>query len=308
MATTSIASSGRVNERRAGHHGNASIDLRTLDDSMIGLNEPHQSPPIKMRRDSFSEHTTSFSLSEGPWSGFHFSIENGDGDASSSSQAFFAPQHGLSINTSQNGVVTTRSHWPQARPSGSCTPTPGFDQNGDLGSHRPLAFGQQDIQTGIQPDYEPQQASQRYPMTGYAASPASPRGDSGGGWISASPPDAMNYGTLPTSTHTNSPVMGTTSTQVLRRDGIRKKNARFEIPAERNLRTIDNLINQTTDEREIKELKQQKRLLRNRQAAYVIPPYHLCAITDVRYLDWTHARGRSNTPNASKKKKSSIHQ
>ena len=54
---------------------------------------------------------------------------------------------------------------------------------------------------------------------------------------------------------------------LLRRDGIRKKNARFEIPAERNLRTIDHLINQTSDEHEIKELKQQKRLLRNRQAA-----------------------------------------
>lgn len=54
---------------------------------------------------------------------------------------------------------------------------------------------------------------------------------------------------------------------LLRRDGIRKKNARFEIPAERTLRTIDTLINQTTDEQEIKELKQQKRLLRNRQAA-----------------------------------------
>ena len=52
-----------------------------------------------------------------------------------------------------------------------------------------------------------------------------------------------------------------------RGDGIRKKNARFEIPAERNLSNIDHLISQSTDEQEIKELKQQKRLLRNRQAA-----------------------------------------
>jgi len=52
-----------------------------------------------------------------------------------------------------------------------------------------------------------------------------------------------------------------------RGDGIRKKNARFEIPAERNLSNIDSLIAQSTDETEIKELKQQKRLLRNRQAA-----------------------------------------
>ena len=52
-----------------------------------------------------------------------------------------------------------------------------------------------------------------------------------------------------------------------RGDGIRKKNARFEIPAERNLNNIDQLIASSTDEQEIKELKQQKRLLRNRQAA-----------------------------------------
>ncbi|KAK8155456.1 hypothetical protein BC567DRAFT_169442 [Phyllosticta citribraziliensis] len=52
-----------------------------------------------------------------------------------------------------------------------------------------------------------------------------------------------------------------------RRDGIRKKNARFEIPPERSLLNIDQLIAQSSNEEEIKELKQQKRLLRNRQAA-----------------------------------------
>lgn len=57
-----------------------------------------------------------------------------------------------------------------------------------------------------------------------------------------------------------------------RRDGgIRKKNARFDIPAERNLFNIDNLIQNCTNEEDLKELKQQKRLLRNRQAAYVTP-------------------------------------
>jgi hypothetical protein len=51
-------------------------------------------------------------------------------------------------------------------------------------------------------------------------------------------------------------------------DGIRKKNARFEIPHERNLSNIDRLIEEAKDDDEAKELKQQKRLLRNRQAAY----------------------------------------
>jgi hypothetical protein len=36
----------------------------------------------------------------------------------------------------------------------------------------------------------------------------------------------------------------------LRQDGIRKKNARFEIPAERNLHNIDMLIMQAQDKAE----------------------------------------------------------
>ncbi len=63
-----------------------------------------------------------------------------------------------------------------------------------------------------------------------------------------------------------SPVMRSHN-ELRRGDGIRKKNARFDIPAERNLNNIDQLIAQSTDEQEVKELKQQKRLLRNRQAA-----------------------------------------
>lgn len=55
-----------------------------------------------------------------------------------------------------------------------------------------------------------------------------------------------------------------------RRDGIRKKNGRIDIPQERNIHTIDELIDKTTDEGVLKELKQQKRLLRNREAAYVL--------------------------------------
>jgi hypothetical protein len=71
-----------------------------------------------------------------------------------------------------------------------------------------------------------------------------------------------------------------------RRDGgIRKKNARFEIPAERNLCNIDTLIANCSNEDEMKELKQQKRLLRNRQAAYV-PPLVSVAILLVSRAIW----------------------
>ena len=52
-----------------------------------------------------------------------------------------------------------------------------------------------------------------------------------------------------------------------RKDGIRKKNGRIDIPQERNIETIEEMIEKTTDEELLKELKQQKRLLRNREAA-----------------------------------------
>lgn len=52
-------------------------------------------------------------------------------------------------------------------------------------------------------------------------------------------------------------------------DGIRKKNARIDIPSDRNLESIERLLGETTNEDVRKELKGQKRLLRNREAAYV---------------------------------------
>jgi len=95
----------------------------------------------------------------------------------------------------------------------------------------------------------------------YPASAASPQ------W-STSSSDAVEK--IPRSGQLQSPLFNHNPPH-LRRDGVRKKNARFDIPEGRNLQTIDELINSTNpnNEDEIKELKQQKRLLRNRQAAYV---------------------------------------
>jgi len=74
----------------------------------------------------------------------------------------------------------------------------------------------------------------------------------------------------------------------LRRDGVRKKNARFEIPEDRKVETIDKIIMEAdpNDEKLIKELKAQKRLLRNRQAAYVLSSIFLTN----RRLTCTQAR------------------
>ncbi|KAH7108863.1 hypothetical protein B0J11DRAFT_602051 [Dendryphion nanum] len=47
----------------------------------------------------------------------------------------------------------------------------------------------------------------------------------------------------------------------------RKKNGRFDVPLERSLQHIDQLILESTNDEEIEELKQHKRRLKNRQAA-----------------------------------------
>lgn len=90
---------------------------------------------------------------------------------------------------------------------------------------------------------------------------------------------AMDSRPLPKRMRQNSPPRSY-SPAFPRRDGIRKKNARFDIPPERSLANIDHLIQQSHDDAEIKELKQQKRLLRNRQAAYDYP--HLVLV------DWPY--------------------
>jgi hypothetical protein len=50
-------------------------------------------------------------------------------------------------------------------------------------------------------------------------------------------------------------------------DGVRKKNGRIDIPAGRNINNIDMLIETANDDALVVELKSQKRLLRNREAA-----------------------------------------
>ena len=97
------------------------------------------------------------------------------------------------------------------------------------------------------------------------ASAASPQ------W-STSSSDAVEK--IPRSGHVQSPTFNHNAPH-LRRDGVRKKNARFDIPDGHNVHTIDLLIAAAdpTNEEKIRTLKQEKRLLRNRQAAYDEPPH-----------------------------------
>lgn len=126
------------------------------------------------------------------------------------------------------------------------------------------------------------------------------------------PETTIEQRSMPKRMRPHSPALRSQPEMSRRGDGIRKKNARFEIPAERNLTNIDQLIAQSTDEQEIKELKQQKRLLRNRQAAYDSPFPLPCHIACVPLLTTTLASTlvseKSCTPSVWKMRRSIIRQ
>lgn len=136
--------------------------------------------------------------------------------------------------------------------SGTNTPTQAYGSNSSYGPS---------VQYAQHPGFDFNQD----PISAVSMSPQS----SQGGWASASS-DGIDQRYM-----MQSPMHRQESPQPLprgdglvqRSDGIRKKNARFDIPSNRNLATIDEMIRQSTDDNEKKELKQQKRLLRNRQAA-----------------------------------------
>ena len=242
-----------------------------IEDTILDAHSPHILPTMKIRRTSLSENASAFSPAEGAWAGFHFGAETaGVGSGGASAHSFIQPRnhsfHGAA--PSQTGPFIQQTGWPLNGASGSCTPTASFDQLVEFEGNRSASFSQPTLHATQSSAYGSLQLNTTsfQPASNFPASPQSSKG----GWLSASSSDGMDFRPLPSHDRAQTPPF-TGSTNLLRRDGIRKKNARFEIPAERNLRTIDQLINQTNDEQEIKELKQQKRLLRNRQAAFVTP-------------------------------------
>ena len=151
-------------------------------------------------------------------------------------------------------TYTHQSQWPVSATAGSNTPTPGYGHGAhdyEVGIAQPYPASVHGMNGSLPYHQQPQ------------ATPMSPQ-SSQGGWMSNTSSDD----TEPRSRPTQSPTMRIPSPMsAMRPDGIRKKNARFEIPTERNLHNIDEMINAARDEPTKKELKQQKRLLRNRQAA-----------------------------------------
>ncbi|KAL9600880.1 MAG: hypothetical protein Q9219_002922 [cf. Caloplaca sp. 3 TL-2023] len=245
-----------------------------LDDSILERTTSGPAPHEIMgqQRDSFAADAPAMSPRDNRWSGFTFSSPStAHLQAGSMTSPLFFEQDGQAYvpNEAMNSAMYTHpsaAAWHGSSDQDSCPPTTAYD-----------VFPSEPDVKGMVPSYHndslnPQDHSVYVglplgqPPAFYGAStlPTSPR--SGQEWSSVSSAEHVDLRSVQRQGPLSSPPYNP-NPPLLRRDGIRKKNARFEIPAERTLRTIDTLINQTTDEQEIKELKQQKRLLRNRQAA-----------------------------------------
>ncbi|PGH26797.1 hypothetical protein AJ80_01563 [Polytolypa hystricis UAMH7299] len=248
-------------------------DMSVLDDKILDSNTD-LSAMSDPRRSSFdqaastSTSTDDFSRRESVWSDMarHNNPDSQSHHTSQLSTPLFEPATAnfVRLDTAQSASYGQQQSWPLSADSGSCTPTPIYEQfshdydgsatnpfaGGAVGPVNPMSFPQIPYRPGS--TFPPSRNA-------VAMSPQS----SQQGWISASSEAPEPVGSKPM----RNPTYRNGSALHMRRDGIRKKNARFEIPAERTLSNIDILIAQSTDEDEIKELKQQKRLLRNRQAA-----------------------------------------
>ncbi|KAJ5875235.1 uncharacterized protein N7473_012582 [Penicillium subrubescens] len=237
-------------------------EMSVLDDKILDSTSPGLSDP---RRPSYDTDPTAFSHRNSVWSNYsHASSDQ------SQSRPSHLPHSVLDSTSGQFMAVDgpqpyapPQASWALSRTaSGSCTPT-AYDQypseaeqtatsgpfsGGAVGPVGAIPMGAVSYRGAVNFAAPPGTG-------GVAMSPQSSQG-----WMPA-PMDLSDAAAVKSNCYRNG------SPLTLRRDGIRKKNARFEIPAERTLSNIDQLISQSTNEEEVKELKQQKRLLRNRQAA-----------------------------------------
>lgn len=234
------------------------LDDNILDHSALDSGLEMSPPMVESRRDSFTVAPSLFSPKTEDWQSVEMQSlpsNNPFFDQQSSNNPF------LRMDQTQQAVY--QHAWPMTS-SGSVTPQlqafdglpVDYDANNLAMFHRPAT-----MQTPT-PFTAPVNPVPMFQQLGHAAPPSIPTSPQKDAWMTQDlKTQAMAKRPRPAS-----PLIRSHN-DLRRGDGIRKKNARFDIPAERNLSNIDHLISQSTDEQEIKELKQQKRLLRNRQAA-----------------------------------------
>jgi len=225
------------------------LDENVLDQSGVDSGLEMSPPMADSRRDSYAVSTGLFSPKSEDWQSVDMQ--------SVPSNNPFLDQHSnnpfmrLDQHHQQPAAYATHNHWGSITTSGTATPVPAFDG-------LPAEFDSSVFQ---QPHTVPVPTS--FGATGTQMAMFQSLGQSSNSSMPTSPQKDQS---MVKRNRPGSPLFRSHN-ELRRGDGIRKKNARFDIPAERNLSNIDYLISQSTDEQEIKELKQQKRLLRNRQAA-----------------------------------------
>ncbi|CAL3966319.1 unnamed protein product [Diplocarpon coronariae] len=241
------------------------LDENILDQSALdsGL---EMSPPMNgSRRDSFAVSSALFSPKTDEWQQIDVQQQQQQPPQPlpppppmGSNNPFVEQSNNPFLRAEAQPAYGHQTHgWAMGNGSGMSTPMQGHD---GLPQEFDIPVFQRPMQTPFT-----NSGKQQFPIfssgnTSNASIPASPQKE----W---SVSDAMDHRSMPKRTRPHSPTLRSHHDMARRGDGIRKKNARFDIPAERNLSNIDQLIAQSNDEQEIKELKQQKRLLRNRQAA-----------------------------------------
>lgn len=232
------------------------LDENILDHSALdsGL---EMSPPINgSRRDSFAVSSALFSPKTDEWQ--HVEMQ-----PMPSNNPFVEQNNNPFMRVdSQSSSYAHQGHgWTMNNGSGMSTPMQGHDGlPSEFDVNAPVFQRPMQSQTPFSSSGNQQLPLFSSTNTSNGSIPPSPQKE----WSVA---DAMDHRAMPKRMRPHSPTLRSHPDMSRRADGIRKKNARFDIPAERNLTNIDQLIAQSTDEQEIKELKQQKRLLRNRQAA-----------------------------------------
>ena len=239
-----------------------------LDGAILDSHSPNISPTMTMPRESSLTAAASTFPSDTAWTNFAMNGSPSGLDSSSMPQAFARSRAQTLSGLPQvhaNAYSQIPATWQGNRASEAFCSTTGMEQLAEFNSNSATPFAQANIHTSSAPAFDTLDLNAVNSYQNVSGFPTSPQSGKEG-WISASSSDGLDFRNMSQQARTHSPGFAASS-HLLRRDGIRKKNARFEIPAERNLRTIDQLINQTNDEQELKELKQQKRLLRNRQAA-----------------------------------------
>lgn len=261
-----------IQQRSALYHYDTSEGSSVLDPA--ALSEPNTNTTMSpgqhphYRRDSFTNSTGVLSPAESASNWDHKLHAPGLGIEHAASLPPSNPFHHdndafVSREAPHNSATYAAHAWNFDQHSGTCTPT-GFDvfpSTHDF-EHAQYPHGVPEPSHPTYPTFTPVQRDPGYVPAPQVNTPMSPHSHTD--WMAMAEAESKSRA-MPQ--RMRSPPR--TYADFQKRDGIRKKNARVDIPPERSLETIERLIGQTTNEDEIKELKAQKRLLRNREAAYV---------------------------------------